>query len=70
MDRANVRIPRIRVEPAGRGPRRSLLHELLVWQERANQRRRLRELPDHLLRDLDLSRADVEREAVKPFWTL
>ncbi len=38
------------------------------WAERGAQRRRLRELDDHLLRDMGLTRADVEQEASKPFW--
>ncbi len=38
------------------------------WAQRSAQRRHLRELDDHLLRDMGLTRADVEREASKPFW--
>ncbi|MFQ5994460.1 MAG: DUF1127 domain-containing protein [Acidiferrobacterales bacterium] len=44
------------------------LDTLLKWQERARQRHALRELDDHLLKDVGISRADVEREAGKPFW--
>ena len=40
----------------------------LAWLERARQRRQLRELGDHMLKDIGLSRADVEAEASKPFW--
>jgi uncharacterized protein YjiS (DUF1127 family) len=43
---------------------------LLVWQERARQRRHLRALNDHMLRDIGLSRADVMAESSKPFWRL
>ncbi|HET6467767.1 MAG TPA: DUF1127 domain-containing protein [Geminicoccaceae bacterium] len=35
-----------------------------VWQDR----RQLAQLPDHMLRDIGLTRADVEREALQPFW--
>lgn len=35
---------------------------------RVNSRRQMRFLPDELLKDVGLSRADVEREASKPFW--
>ncbi len=35
---------------------------------RQRQRRALQELPDFLLQDIGLSRADVEGEAGKPFW--
>jgi uncharacterized protein YjiS (DUF1127 family) len=41
---------------------------LLAWQERAEQRRTLRQLDDRMLRDIGLSRADVAREADKPVW--
>ena len=40
----------------------------LAWIERARQRRHLSELSDHMLKDIGLSRADVEAEAAKPFW--
>jgi uncharacterized protein YjiS (DUF1127 family) len=41
---------------------------VLDWQDRARQRRRLGEMDDHLLRDIGLSRADLEYESSKPFW--
>ena len=41
---------------------------VLDWQERARQRHRLGEMDDHLLRDIGLSRADLEYESSKPFW--
>lgn len=41
---------------------------LLKWQERAFERRALRELDSRLLKDIGVSRADVEKEARKPFW--
>jgi uncharacterized protein YjiS (DUF1127 family) len=42
--------------------------QVLVWLERARQRRQLQQLGDHMLRDIGLSRADVEAEVSKPFW--
>ena len=42
----------------------------LAWLERARQRRQLQSLNDHMLKDLGLSRADVDGEASKPFWRL
>ncbi len=39
------------------------------WQKRASGRHHLRQLSDHMLKDIGLSRADVEGEAGKPFWT-
>ena len=44
------------------------LEAVLVWQERVSERRRLREMDDHLLKDMGLSRADAEREGSVPFW--
>jgi uncharacterized protein YjiS (DUF1127 family) len=41
---------------------------LLIWRERARQRRQLELLNDHMLRDIGLTRADVFAEASKPFW--
>ncbi len=41
---------------------------LLSWQERAQQRRQLETLSDHMLRDIGLTRSDVMAEATKPFW--
>lgn len=42
---------------------------LLAWQTRAAERSQLAAMDDRLLRDVGLSRADVERERAKPFWT-
>jgi uncharacterized protein YjiS (DUF1127 family) len=41
---------------------------LLAWQERAAERRQLQSLDDSALRDIGLSRADVESAFSKPFW--
>jgi uncharacterized protein YjiS (DUF1127 family) len=41
---------------------------LLIWHERARQRRQLECLSDHMLRDIGLTRADVLAEATKQFW--
>lgn len=42
--------------------------QLLVWLERSRQRRHLAMLSDHMLKDIGLTRADVEAETSKPFW--
>jgi uncharacterized protein YjiS (DUF1127 family) len=42
--------------------------QVLAWLERARQRRQLQQLGDHMLKDIGLSRADVEAETSKPFW--
>jgi len=39
-----------------------------LWMERASQRRQLARLNDIQLKDIGLSRADVENEVSRPFW--
>ena len=39
-----------------------------AWSERARQIRDLQQMSDRELKDIGLSRADVEREASIPFW--
>lgn len=46
----------------------AVVDALYRWQSRYTERRQLRQLSDHLLKDIGLSRADVEREASKPVW--
>ncbi|MGF0538404.1 DUF1127 domain-containing protein [Agrobacterium sp. ES01] len=41
---------------------------LVFWPRKARSRLALRELDDHLLRDIGLSRTQAKREAEKPFW--
>lgn len=41
---------------------------LIVWQQRAHDRRRLLAMSERHLSDIGLSRADILREANKPFW--
>ena len=38
------------------------------WRERAHSRQQLRELNDHMLRDIDLRREDLGYEFPMPFW--
>ncbi len=45
-----------------------MVDAVLVWQERARERRRLMQLSDHMLRDIGISRATAAGEAEKPFW--
>ena len=45
-----------------------LLDVVAVWGARSRQRRRLHGLSDHMLKDIGISRADVEHETGKPFW--
>ena len=41
---------------------------LLTWLDRTRHRRQLGQLSPHMLKDIGLSRADVEAEVAKPFW--
>ena len=41
---------------------------LLTWQERDRQRRALAQLDARMLKDIGLSRAEVDLELRKPFW--
>ncbi len=41
---------------------------LLTWQERDRQRHALAQLDARMLKDVGLSRADVDLESRKPFW--
>ena len=46
----------------------AIVEGLLVWHDRVAERHALRNLDDFALKDMGLSRADVEREGRKPFW--
>lgn len=48
----------------------AICHRLLAWSSRARQRRALEALDDALLRDVGLTRDEIERETRKPFWRL
>lgn len=48
----------------------STIETLLSWCERRRQRRDLASLNDQILRDVGLTRADIEREYRKPFWQI
>ena len=41
---------------------------LLLWQQRRRERRKLGALSDHMLKDLGVTRADVDGETHKAFW--
>ena len=45
-----------------------MIDTLLLWQERVAERAHLASLDDRALRDVGLSRADVEHETSQPFW--
>ncbi|WP_417783184.1 DUF1127 domain-containing protein [Terasakiella pusilla] len=41
---------------------------LWTWHERSRQRFKMRQMSDDILKDIGRSRADIEKEAQKPFW--
>jgi len=45
-----------------------LVTKLLVWLERARERRQLLSLSDRALQDFGANRADAAREGDQPFW--
>lgn len=57
------RVARVASRPLWR-----VLDLLFSALERRKQRQALMGLDDHLLKDIGVSRAEVEREASKPFW--
>ncbi len=45
-----------------------LIELALVWLQRSRERRELGAFSDHMLKDLGVSRADIDHEVSKPFW--
>lgn len=45
-----------------------VVDQILVWHQRARDRQALGRLDEHMLHDIGLSAADVEREVSKSFW--
>ena len=58
-----VQAPRSRAARAA-----AVIDRVFLWQERIAERHRMRGMTDHELKDIGLSRADIEQEAGKPFW--
>ena len=45
-----------------------LLHKFSRWYELHHERELLAGMSDEALKDIGVSRADVEQEVVRPFW--
>ncbi len=56
------------ISPSVLGRLCALLKRLNEYRELSRQRRQLAQLPDYLLKDIGISRADALKEADKPFW--
>lgn len=54
--------------PSSRGLLRHIANVLWSWWRAQRDRRKLYAMSDEMLRDVGLSRADVEREFQRPFW--
>ena len=52
----------------GKGFIRQILDLAFSWRTHIRDRRRLTELSDHLLDDIGVNRADIEREPSSSFW--
>jgi uncharacterized protein YjiS (DUF1127 family) len=57
-------------EIAPLGAIRRFVAAIRLWHRRAGSRQELRELSDHMLKDIGLRREDLGYEFAKPFWYL
>lgn len=46
----------------------ALLNRISEWSERRRARSHLYQMPDYILQDIGVSRAEVSAEYEKPFW--
>jgi uncharacterized protein YjiS (DUF1127 family) len=58
----------LRIRPRTPSLSLSLLALLRLWRSRLRERRELLLMSERELRDLAITRADVQREVAKPFW--
>ena len=61
-------LPRTGIKSAVQDAFLRVVETVLAWHDRTRQRRALRELSDHMLRDIGMDRAAALAEATKPFW--
>jgi uncharacterized protein YjiS (DUF1127 family) len=61
-------LPRVSHKSARQHTLLRAVETVLAWHDRSRQRRALRELSDHMLRDIGMDRAAALAEATKPFW--
>jgi len=46
----------------------TVVHTFVAWQKRSDDRARLQEMPEYLLKDVGLTREQADHEISKPFW--
>ncbi len=63
-----VLLKRDRISPALLERLRGWLVKINQYRQNVQQRRKLAQLPDYLLKDIGVTRADALKEAEKPFW--
>lgn len=68
IENARVAVGSANIEGELVGPIHRWLERLQRWHQLRHERRQLWSLSDAALKDIGLSRADVEREASRPFW--
>ena len=67
LTKATMRTEIARWQGSARSLRRGW-RRLQGWRQNAHERRLLRELPEHRLRDIGLNRASIERATAGFFW--
>lgn len=70
VERAGSTIGRVidRVVTVSADAATGLMVTLLTWQRQARERAHLASLPNEILKDVGLTRADVHAELHKPLW--
>lgn len=63
-----VLLKRDRISPTLLERLREWLVKINQYRQNAQQRKKLAQLPDYLLKDIGVTRADALKEAEKPFW--
>ena len=66
LDSASVHAPPL--EAAGGSSVQRFADRVLTWLQRSRERRHLGTLSDNMLKDIGVSRADVDGEASRRFW--
>ena len=51
-----------------RGIARRVIKKVYAWRIRSQQRKQLASLSEHMLKDMGLTRYEVDKEVDKPFW--